>query len=491
MADSSYKSIIKTSGLIGAVQVARIVFGLANSKVIALFIGTEGYGIFSLYSSFSAMVDNFAVLGVNQSGVRDIAKAKDDRAAVEKCIWVLRRIIFVCCSIVALVSIIFSKAISSSLFGSYEYAWGVILVSTTILLNGISKGQVAILNGFRQIKDLARSQIIGAAIGSAATISSVILLRNSGIPVYIFIISATATATTWFYVRKLKIKNLRPHSGELKTIAKGLIFTGLGFSIAALASTLTAYVARVYLASLFGLSGVGIYMACWTLSNLYVGIVLSAMGVDFMPRIMSAIGDNTLINKLLNEQMELGILISGIGVVALLVFSPFILKVFYSSEFAAGASIIRWQILGVALRVLSYPLGYVLMGKKMVRTYVCTQVGFYVVELLFLVFAASFCGFNFLGINYLTAYGIYTIIMGLLLNRHVGFRPSPLLKRLLATESLLLLAAIIISMFLEGMAVIISGSLLVIITLIISYLNLKRHMQVDMIALLFSKLNRL
>lgn len=71
---SSYKSIVKSTGLIGFVQVFQIVFGVIRNKAIALVLGASGFGIWSLYNSYLAMVTQFSVLGLDKSGVRQISK---------------------------------------------------------------------------------------------------------------------------------------------------------------------------------------------------------------------------------------------------------------------------------------------------------------------------------------------------------------------------------------------------------------------------------
>lgn len=97
---------------------------------------------------------------------------------------------------------------------------------------------------------------------------------------------------------------------------------------------------------------------------MYVGMILSAMGVDFMPRIMTYIQNNAKVSDCINEQIELGVLIAGIGILASFVFAPVILNLFYSKEFETGTSIIRWQLIGVLFRVFGFSFGYVITAKR-------------------------------------------------------------------------------------------------------------------------------
>src|SRR5208337_3218913 len=101
----------------------------------------------------------------------------------------------------------------------------------------------------------------------------------------------------------------------------------------------------------------------WTLSTLYVGFVLNAMGADFYPRLTSLAADNMMVNRLVNEQTEMGLLIAVPGVLATLTLAPWVLKIFYSVQFVPAVEIVRWQIVGILLRVVSWPMGFVQLAK--------------------------------------------------------------------------------------------------------------------------------
>ena len=124
----------------------------------------------------------------------------------------------------------------------------------------------------------------------------------------------------------------------------------------------------------FGLGAVGLYTATWTLSSYYVGLVLKAMGTDFYPRLTAAANDHATMNRLVNEQIEMGLLIATPGVLAILALAPWALQLFYSGDFQAGTEIIRWQVLGVFVQVFSWPVGYILLAKARRRLFVTSEI---------------------------------------------------------------------------------------------------------------------
>ncbi|MEL7587607.1 MAG: oligosaccharide flippase family protein [Prolixibacteraceae bacterium] len=484
---SSYKSIIKSTGLIATVQVVQIIFGLIRNKVVAVVIGTKGFGIWGLYNTYIEMASAFSSLGLDQSGVRQIAKSNDE-VTIAKTIWIFKRALIVVSSLTALLSILFSKAISISLFSTQDYYWGVIIVSFVILFNGISKGQKAILNGLRNLRYLAISQIIGAVIGSIACIALVYFFGEKGIPYYLLTIGLTAVLSTWWFVRKMNIKLFKPNLNEIQKELKQLFSLGIGFSAAGVIAAIMTWLSRIYLARNYDLSAVGIYQASWTISNLYIGTILTAMGVDFMPRIMTLINDPKKFNATVNEQIELGVLISSIGVVVILIFSPLVLHLLYSSEFMIGVNIIRWQVLGVSMRIIAFPFSYVIMAHNKAFTYAIVQTIFWVTDFLLLILFSNLWGFYGLGVNYFIAYFLYLFMTYMVSYKMFGFKFSKSSMKIIYISYVFIFIAWFLSQFIEKYNYFLEGVLVIAHGLFIKF-YLKKYMGIDLVHLVRSKVS--
>lgn len=484
---SSYKNIVKTTGLIGLVQVFQIIFGLVRNKFLALLVGAKGFGIWGLYNTYVEMASSLSILGLDQSGVRQIAKSDDDNY-IAKCIYVFRNTVLIISGIFTLISIFLSKIVSKAIFDTDEYYWGVVIVSFAILFKGIYSSQRSILNGLRDIRALAISQIIGAIIGSISAIIAVYFLGIEGIPIYILIVAITASITTWWYVRKLKIKKVIPTHSEAKHELKTLFSLGIGFSVAGIVAAVMTYFSRLYLSAEFSLEAVGVYQASWTISNLYIGTILTAMGVDLMPRMMKVVDSNKGLNTLVNEQMELGFLISGIGVVGILIFSPLVLQIFFSKEFLVGTSIIRWQVLGVCLRVLAFPFSYAIMAKGKSIAYIIIQSIFWTLEFGFLILFSKLFGFDGLGVNYLVGYCFYLGMSWFVCRKLFDFHISYLLGKILMITFLFIGTAFSMTFLLDSVLSMLFGSALLIVYAYWIVYMLKSKMDMDVIAIVKNKL---
>ncbi|SHE69695.1 polysaccharide transporter, PST family [Mariniphaga anaerophila] len=490
MSNNSYKTIVKTTGLIGFVQIFQMVFGLIRNKVLAIIVGTQGVGIWGLYKNYIDMATKISLLGLDQSGVRQIAQNAEQKEVVAKTIFILKYSILILSILFTALSFILSEQISEFIFETNKYTTGIKIVSFAILFHGISRGQYAILNGFRYIKELAISQIIGAIAGSLIAILCVYLFNIQGIAWYVLAIPLIAAITTGWFVKKMNIKVLIPTINEAKKELKQLLEIGLAFSIAGIVATIMTLLSRIFLTKYFDIETVGIYQASWTISNIYVGTILTAMGVDLMPRLMKVADNNFQIRKLINEQMELGMLIASIGVVGILIFSPIIMNVLYSSEFIAGTNIIRWQVLGVSLRVLAFPFSYAIMVRGKAIIYITIQAVFWIGEYFLLILFSNMFGFDGLGINYFIGYIAY-FLMSLIACKYIyQFKFSALLKKIIGISYAFIGLAFLFSNIFPNAGSIILGIILLLAHAFWINYELKHKMNMNILKFIFEKIKK-
>ena len=71
----SYGQILKSSALIGGSSVINVAVSIARVKIMALLLGPAGVGLVGLYGSILDLTQSIAGMGVNSSGVRQIAEA--------------------------------------------------------------------------------------------------------------------------------------------------------------------------------------------------------------------------------------------------------------------------------------------------------------------------------------------------------------------------------------------------------------------------------
>src|SRR4051812_46683504 len=83
---STYGQILKSSAIVGGSTMLNVAMGIIRTKAMAVLLGPGGFGLAGLYTSIITLTQNIAGVGVNSSGVRQIAEAagSGDQAKVAK-----------------------------------------------------------------------------------------------------------------------------------------------------------------------------------------------------------------------------------------------------------------------------------------------------------------------------------------------------------------------------------------------------------------------
>ena len=355
---ASFRRILKTTSIIGGASLISILIGMVRTKFVALLLGPAGIGLMGMFGTITGVIGSFSGMGLATSGVRKIAEGygSDNEEKIARSVKTLRKTVWVTGILGMLIAMVGSVLWSKISFGSTEYTAAIALLGITILLDSVSTGQSCILQGTRRIADLAKINIIGATIGTLISIPCFYFWGMEGIVFSLVLFSIARLMISWWFARRVAIRQLHLSWRESREEALQLLTFGLPIMLSTLGGTLTAYVIRLILIQKFGMEGVGSFVAAFSLSGVIVNFVLSAMGSDYYPRLIAIASDNQKIANEVNAQTEMGLMLAMPGLAATLIFAPIIVEVFYSNEFEAVTGILRWLVFGIFGRIILWPL---------------------------------------------------------------------------------------------------------------------------------------
>jgi PST family polysaccharide transporter len=381
-AKTTYREILKSSAVIGGASVANVAIGIIRTKVMAVLLGPAGVGLLGLYTALADLAKSVASMGINGSGVRQIAEAAatGDTTRIAQTVTVLRRTtLLLACTGAALLALL-SAWVSTFMFGTEQHAHAITLLSLVVLFRVLADGQVALIQGTRRIADFARMGVLGALLGTIVGIGIVYVLREDGVVPSLVAVAAMSALMSWWYGRKVVVQKPVMTRIQLRDETRALLKLGVAFLASGFLMLGAAYAVRMILLRTNGLEATGLYESAWTIGGLYVGFVLQAMGADFYPRLVGVANDNAECNRLVNEQMQVSLLLAAPGVIATLTLAPLAITIFYSNRFAGAVDILRWVCLGMALRVITWPVGYIIVAKGRQVVFLATEVAWTVVN---------------------------------------------------------------------------------------------------------------
>jgi PST family polysaccharide transporter len=235
--------------------------------------------------------------------------------------------------------------------------------------------------------------------------------------------------TSWWYSRNVQIQPLAMTASQIRQEASSLLKLGFAFMASGFLMMGAAYAVRILVVRQAGLEAAGFYQSAWTLGGLYVGFILQAMGADFYPRLTAVADDNTECNRLANEQTQVSLLLAGPGVIATLTFTPVVIALFYSTKFEAAEEVLRWICLGMTLRVITWPMGIIVVAKGEQSIFFCTELAWTVVNVGLSWLCVRSFGLNGAGIAFFGSYVFHGLMIYPVVRWLSGFRWSAANRR--------------------------------------------------------------
>ncbi|MFO1313558.1 MAG: O-antigen translocase [Burkholderiales bacterium] len=442
--DSSYDEILKSSILIGGSGMIATVIAVVRTKILAMLLGPSGFGLISVYQSIADLARSIAELGINNSGVRQIAQAvaTRDELKIARTITVLRRISVILGSLGALMVLVLCAPISWLSFGSGGHAGAIALLSLAVFFRLISDAQIALIQGLRRIRELAKIGIIGAALGALVSIPIVYLLGEAGIVPSLVAVAILGCTTSWWFSRKVRIVSPSLTTRDVRDEATALLKLGFAFMTNGFFTMGAAFAARTIVVRVEGLDNAGFYQAAMTLGSLYCAYVYQGVFADFYPRLVGAANNNEHASNLVNQQTHLTMLMTAPGVVVTVAFAPIAIALFYSAEFNQAVDVLRWICLGAALRVVFQPLGFIVVAKGRQVTFFFTEFACAIANVTLTWVCVRAYGLEGAGIAFFLSYVVYGLIMYPVGRSLVGFKWSSSNRR-----TALVLSALVVASF--------------------------------------------
>lgn len=459
---ASYRQILKSSSIVGGAEGVDYLLRMVQIKFVAILLGPAGVGLLGLYQSSLDLVRTFTSLGIASSGVREVAKAYgcSDPEKISQTVKTLRRASWVTGFFGWILTIALSYPLSFWIFGSGDRVWPITLLGITLLLSSVSGGQKALLQGVRRIGDLARLNVLSSMVGTVVAIALYALLGENGIVPVLITMAAFNLCTSWWFARKVGVVTVTQSFTETWQNSKRLIGLGLSFMWSGLLIAGVALAIRSLIVQQLGLDANGIYQAAWGISGIFAGFILGAMGADFYPRLTTVADDDTAVNKLVNEQTEIGILLALPGIIGTLAFSPWMLQIFFTSKFLPGADLLPWFAIGVFGRVISWPMGFIQLAKGAGRWFTATQSVYNVTHLTLSIVLFRWVGLLGIALAYAALHAFYVIALRWVSGRLSNFRWTPTVLRLFVASTLLVVTEFCVQRWILGLLGLAVGGIL-------------------------------
>jgi len=412
-------TLVRTSLLSGIAVAIKILTLLGINKILAFYVGPAGYAALGQFQNAVQMITTFASGAIN-TGVTKYTAEYFDNEAKQHLVWRTAGTIALSGSLVTAVLIaVFNKPLASWFLKDINYGGVFLWFSATLVLFVFNTLLLAILNGK---KDIARYVLVNIAgsIFSLVVISImavklglygvlVALAINQSITFFITLL--ICYKAPWFKVRYLI-------GGIDKQTALNLgKYTAMALTSAACVP-FSHILVRNHLGETLGWAAAGYWEAMWRLSSAYLMLITTTLSVYYLPK-LSELNDPNDIKREIMQGYKIILPIAALSGLFIYLLRDNVIGLLFTQDFSPMRDLFGWQMLGDTLKIGSWILAYLMLGKAMFKLFMISEIVFsFGFVVLTWVFTKSM-GIEGVAVAHAANYAIYWLAMAFFVLRRL------------------------------------------------------------------------
>lgn len=400
------QKVLKVLGIFGSVQAIGILCSVVRAKLIAIWIGQLGVGLFGIFNAVIDMLSSATQLNLRQSAVRDISES--GASATPRIAGAVRWWARVLGLLGAIVMLAASPALSMASFDSYDWWWAFACLSVVMFCMSIASGEQALMQGTGQLKRLARSTMWGAVGGTALSIPMYYFLGVGSIVPSLIVFGLSSMIASLI---SQKVKSIKLAWKENISIGRGFLKLGMYLTVSSVAATAASFALKSYISIETSVEMVGLYQTGYTLIVSYVGVIFTAIGMEYYPRLVGVAQRTRMASKVVSHEMSLVLCVLCPVCVVFVAADKLIVQILYSEEFFAVLPMIQIGICGALFRAISYCMSFVIVARADGKCYVAVELTSAIIGLALNIAFYRLWGLAGVGLSYVVWYAIYALIV--------------------------------------------------------------------------------
>lgn len=402
------RRVIGAIGMLGFSQCVNIICSVIRVKLSAIWLGTVGVGLNSIYLNASTLVSNLTQLNIRDSAVRDIASSPDDPAF--RCS-LIRRVALMLGLIGAAAIVLISPLLSYISFGDLSHTIYFAMLFPAVLFSACSAGELAIMQGRGRLDVMARASVEAVVCATVIAAPLLYFLRlDAVVPVIdLYIVAMAAFA----YIRRERLSDssLKTYSvSAIFALARPVLVLGAVMSFSSMLVVLIQYILTSYISRHGSASDVGIYQAGFMLLNNYIGILFAAVTAEYFPRISRFVRRPNMSRTIVSHELNLITWLIIPLAVIFVCLVDLIVPILFSSDFEAVGPFVTVAVVGVLFRGVSLCFVYRILAGGDSKAYLTVECLSAVIGLAANIIGYTYWSYVGLGLSYVLWYGCYALL---------------------------------------------------------------------------------
>ncbi|AYG07303.1 O-antigen translocase [Pseudomonas fluorescens] len=404
-------NLVKTSLLNGIAVAIKMLTLLGLNKLLAVYVGPGGYAAIGQFQNVVQMLTTFASGAINNGVTKYTAEYAGDEPRLHALWRTSGTIVLVGATISSLLIALFSKDLAFWVLGDAEFSGVFICFAATLIFFSFNTLLLAVLNGRKEIVLYVFANIGGSLFSLVVTSVMAINFGLFGALVALAVYQSLSFLVTVTLCRKTVWFKVGLFFGAVdRAVALRLAkFTAMALT-SAVCMPISTILIRNDIVSMLGWEAAGYWEAMLRLSAAYLLLVTTTLGVYYLPRLSELRTARELIYEI-KQGYRIILPVAVLAGVAMYVARDLIIFLLFTTDFSPVRELFAWQMVGDALKIGSWILAYLLLGKAMYKTYIVTEIVFSASYVLLAWFFVRQVGLEGVVMAYALNYALYWIVM--------------------------------------------------------------------------------
>lgn len=404
------RSVLAVAGIFSGARALGILCSIVKTKLVSLWLGAEGVGLFGIYNSTVDTVATLTGMELRGSSVREVALCRGNREKLALIATVVRRWSVLAGVLGAVVISAISPLLSEWFFGTAQRWWEFAILSGCLLLNAALNGEQAVMQGSGAVSDVARASVWASVAGLAVSVPMYRYLGLNSVMLSLLAYSAAGLVCTLYY----RVRTRRcTVSGREMIHRGGFVKLGICMAAAAFVANVATLLFLGWLNARSGTAEVGYYQAGNTLVVRYVGLIFGAVAMEFYPRLSANSFSPKRMSLFVSHEIVLLLLLLCPVTMLFILFRHLIVSLLYAPGFEVIVPMISWLIIGSTLRALSFCMAYCILARGDGKTYIMVESLDCCVGLALNILFYRALGLAGIGVAYIAWYAFYSLLTGI------------------------------------------------------------------------------
>lgn len=375
-ANAAMGRFLRVTALLGSVTVLSLAVQVVRTKLMALEVGRAGMALVAQFADFQMLISGFLLLGAEQGllAVATDAYAHGRPALLQSVLALVRKRLMPLGILVLAGLALASPWLIPSVTGQPHYVLPGALMIVTLSAQLLVRPWQCVMNGAKAFPLLARARVLETVLSFAVLLPLALGWHLEGALYSLALTNVAAlAANAWVYRQVPPPQDLGTPEPAGPTPLNTLFRFGSAALVTAMLGNGLGLLVRRRMIALLGLDVSGLYQVASSLTQQYLGLVLTAMAAYSFPAYRAVYLDPSRLRGEVNHTLRGALLVIVPIIAILLTLRMVFIRVLFSADYLPAEQMLRIQLMGDFFKVVAWSLGLTILASGRVRLHVLLE----------------------------------------------------------------------------------------------------------------------